>query len=54
MNQDILIKLLNHIYAIAPNYELVRKEVKNIIDQIQNSKQKYPHIEIVEPDKNEI
>jgi hypothetical protein len=48
MNPEEFLKLLNRIYVYTPSYLSIHKEVKTIIDQIKNSKQKYPHIEIIE------
>ena len=47
MNLDELLRLLNRIYVYLPSYLSIKKEVKNIIDQIKNSKEKLPPIEIV-------
>jgi hypothetical protein len=48
MNPEDLLKLLKRFYVYTPYNIPIRSEMKNLIDQIENSKQKYPHIEIIE------
>ena len=47
MNPDDLQKLMNRILVWLPESNSIRKEVINIINQIKNSKEKFPPVEIV-------
>jgi hypothetical protein len=47
MNPDDLQKLMKRILVWIPESNPIRKEVVNIIEQIKNSREKLPPVEIV-------
>ena len=47
MNPDDLQKLMNRILVWLPESNPIRKEVVNIIEQVKNSREKLPPVDIV-------
>jgi DNA-directed RNA polymerase subunit H (RpoH/RPB5) len=54
MNPEDLFRLLKHIIVWVPENNPIRNEIKNIMDQIKNGREKLPDIEFSTPTQSEI